>query len=92
MDPQQAIEQPRFAPWNFPNSFWPHTYYPGRLEIEGRIGTGVIGKLLGLGHGVKTLNDWSPAMGALSAIVVDHETGTLKGGADPRRDSYAIGR
>ena len=92
MDPQQAIEQPRFAPWNFPNSFWPHAYNPGRLEIEGRIDTGVIGKLLGLGHDVKPLSDWSPAMGALSTIVVDHETGTLKGGADPRRDSYAIGR
>lgn len=92
MDPQQAIEQPRFAPWNFPNSFWPHQYDPGRLELEGRIDSEVIEKLLGLGHHVKTLKDWSPVMGALSAIVVDHEMGTLIGGADPRRDSYAIGR
>jgi gamma-glutamyltranspeptidase len=38
------------------------------------------------------MNDWSPAMGAMSAIVVDHESGVLKGGADPRRDTYAIGR
>ena len=38
------------------------------------------------------LNDWSPSMGALSAIVVDNSSGILKAGADPRRDSYAIGR
>ena len=37
MDPQKAIEEPRFATWNFPNSFWPHTYFPGRLDLEGRI-------------------------------------------------------
>ena len=37
MDPQAAIEAPRFAPWNFPNSFWPHSYLPGRLDVEGRI-------------------------------------------------------
>ena len=92
MNPQQAIEAPRFVPWNFPNSFWPHQYDPGRLELEGRIDSEVIEKLLGLGHHVKTLKDWSPVMGALSAIVVDHEMGTLIGGADPRRDSYAIGR
>ena len=28
MNPQEAVEQPRFVPWNFPNSFWPHTYQP----------------------------------------------------------------
>ena len=37
-------------------------------------------------------DDWSPAMGAMSAIVVDQEAGTLMAGADPRRDTYAIGR
>jgi gamma-glutamyltranspeptidase len=31
-------------------------------------------------------------MGALSGIVVDREAGALKAGADPRRDTYAIGR
>ena len=92
MDPQLAIEQPRFAPWNFPNSFWPHTYDPGRLDLEARIDINTVKQLTDRGHKTQILNDWSPSMGALSAIVVDNSSGILKAGADPRRDSYAIGR
>ena len=92
MDPQAAIEAPRFVPWNYPNSFWPHAYLPGRIHVEGRISGEVNSDLDGRGHDLRAMNDWSPAMGAMSAIVVDHESGVLKGGADPRRDTYAIGR
>ena len=28
MDPQEAIEQPRFGTYNYPESFWPHTTGP----------------------------------------------------------------
>ena len=38
------------------------------------------------------LADWTPTGGAMTAIMVDQESGVLSGGADPRRDSYAIGR
>src|SRR4029450_6231548 len=38
MRPQQAIEAPRLATRSFPDSFWPHTNSPGRLDGEGRIG------------------------------------------------------
>ncbi len=92
MDPQQAIEEPRFAPWNFPNSFWPHTYFPARLDLEGRIDPGTAADLAGMGHDVRVLDDWSPSAGAMSAIVVDYERNILSAGADARRDSYAIGR
>ncbi|MCH7604293.1 MAG: gamma-glutamyltransferase [Planctomycetes bacterium] len=92
MNPQQAIEQPRFVSWNFPNSFWPHTYLPGRMDVEGRIASDSVAELSRRGHKMQSINDWSPSMGALSGIVVDQETGTLKGAADPRRDAYAIGR
>ena len=92
MDPQEAIEQPRFVPWNYPNSFWPHTYLPGRLTVEGRIPRDSQNELSRRGHDLRTLDEWSPAMGALSSIVVDRESGVLKAGADPRRDTYAMGR
>ena len=92
MDPQAAIEQPRFIPWNFPNSFWPHTYLPGRLTVEGRIPKETVRDLAGRGHDIQELDDWSPMMGALSAITVDQQSGVLKAGADPRRDTYAMGR
>ena len=92
MDPQRAIEEPRFAPWSFPNSFWPHTYLPGRLNLEGRFPTRTADELSRRGHDLAVLDDWSPTMGGLSGIVVDQESGALKAGADPRRDAYAIGR
>ena len=92
MDPQRAIEQPRFMPWNSPNSFWPHTYLPGRMDVEGRVSGDSAADLEKRGHEMRVINDWSPSMGALSGIVIDGESGVLKGGADPRRDTYAIGR
>ena len=92
MNPQEAIESPRFVPWNFPNSFWPHAYHPGLLQLEGRISREVGRELSRRGHKIQYLDDWSPGTGAMSAIVLDHESGTLTAGADPRRDAYAIGR
>ncbi len=91
MNPQAAIEAPRFTSSNFPNSFWPHTYLPGRLNVEGRIAPEIRNVLSDLGHDVAVKDDWERMSTAvLSAIVV--ENGVLKGGADPRRDTYAIGR
>lgn len=93
MDPQSAIEVPRFTSSNFPNSFWPHTYWPGRLNLEGRIDSHTIEALSKRGHDILVKSDWEPmSVAALSAIVIDPDTGTLIGGADPRRDTYAIGR
>ncbi|GIT17809.1 MAG: hypothetical protein CM1200mP39_06150 [Dehalococcoidia bacterium] len=36
MTPQQAVEAERFLIWSFPDSFWPHVYTPGRMELERR--------------------------------------------------------
>ena len=93
MDPQEAIEQPRFTSWNFPDSFWPHTYQPGRLELEGRFDAAIARELARRGHDIGNAADWEVMnMGVMSAIVVDAAAGTLSAGADPRRDAYAIGR
>ena len=64
----------------------------GRLTVEGRVPGETVAGLTARGHDVEVRDDWSPAMGAMSAIVVDQEAGTLMAGADPRRDTYAIGR
>ncbi len=93
MDPQSAIEAPRFTSLNFPNSFWPHAYLPGRLNVEGRIDAATRAALSARGHDVSVTNDWERmSMAVLSAILVDTESGVLSAGADPRRDTYAIGR
>ena len=92
MNPQEAVEAPRIVPWNFPSSFWPHTYLPGRINVEGRIPESTINELTRRGHDVVVLPEWATSTGGLSGIVVDPETGVFKGGADPRRDNYAVGR
>ena len=92
MDVQQAVEAPRFSTWSFPNSFWPHAYHPGLVGIEGRMDSQVIGELSRMGHRVETWDDFTPRMGCLCAVKVDHERGGLSAGADPRRDGYAMGR
>jgi len=92
MDPQQAVEAPRFASDSFPNSFWPHTYLPAVMEVEGRIPQATVEELSRRGHEVKVRTEWAPLATGLCGIVVDRERGVLLGGADPRRDSYAIGR
>jgi gamma-glutamyltranspeptidase/glutathione hydrolase len=93
MAPQVAVEQPRFATWNFPNSFWPHGYLPGRLNLESRMDPALVEQLKHLGHDVVFSDDWdSMYMGVMGAITVDTDAGLLRAGADPRRDTYAIGR
>ncbi|MFN8475352.1 MAG: gamma-glutamyltransferase family protein [Anaerolineae bacterium] len=91
MDPQQAIEAPRFSTESFPNSFWPHTYRPGILTVENRIGDEVRAELAGRGHRVAVWPAYARAASSLCAILLDPETGTLMAGADPRRENYALG-
>ncbi|HUQ41744.1 MAG TPA: gamma-glutamyltransferase, partial [Candidatus Limnocylindrales bacterium] len=90
MNTQAAIEAPRVISRSFPWTFHPHAYEPGVLTVEGRISRDVRDGLAGLGHAVRDLPDFSPAAAAMCAIR-ELEGGTLEGGADPRRESYAIG-
>jgi gamma-glutamyltranspeptidase/glutathione hydrolase len=75
---------------SFPWTFHPHAYEPGVLTIEGRIAREVRDGLANLGHAVRDLPDFTPAAAGMCAIR-EIEGGTLEGGADPRRESYAIG-
>jgi gamma-glutamyltranspeptidase/glutathione hydrolase len=88
--PQAAIEAPRVVSHNFPNSFWPHVYHPGRMDAETRIPAAVRAELAALGHDVHAERAWG-GVSLVCAIVVDPETGVRSGGADPRGDNYAAG-
>ena len=90
MNTQAAIEAPRVISRSFPWSFHPHAYEPGVLTIEGRVAREVRDGLAHLGHAVRDLPDFTPAAAGMCAIR-EIEGGTLEGGADPRRESYAIG-
>ena len=91
MDVQQAIESPRFGTFNYPESFWPHTYRPGRLNLEARIPREVGDELARRGHDLEWWPEWTRIAGNVCAIVVDHERETLAAGADARAEAYAIG-
>lgn len=88
MDAQQAVEAPRFATQSMPNSFYPRSYYPGRLHLEDRIPESVAHQLAALGHQIARVG----ACG-IGAIVTQRQpdTGVLAAGADPRRPTYALG-
>jgi gamma-glutamyltranspeptidase / glutathione hydrolase len=91
MEVQRAVEAPRVASYSFPSSFEPHAYHPGLLHMESRIDRAT-GEALGrLGHTIEWWPEWTWLAGAVCTVVADQQTGVLKGGADPRRPSYALG-
>lgn len=90
LDPQQAVEQPRFSSASFPGSFEPHAYHPGRLNVETSIPEGVRAELERKGHKLHRWPEREWRAGAVSAIVIDPQSGVLKAAADPRRQNYAL--
>ncbi len=88
MDPQVAIEAPRFATESFPSSFFPHRYKPGVLRLEPSL-AGLTDDLTKLGHVVEPWPDADWRAGGVCAIAIDPSTGDKTAGADPRRECYA---
>jgi gamma-glutamyltranspeptidase/glutathione hydrolase len=87
---QEAVEAPRWRQLQSPTeSTIPHRC-EDQLQIEGRFGTHVTEGLTARGHQVASIGDWA-GVGSEVMIAVDPDAGVLKGGADPRRDAYAIG-
>jgi gamma-glutamyltranspeptidase/glutathione hydrolase len=91
MEVQEAVEAPRVASYSYPSSFEPHAYHPGLLNLESRIDKATGDALGKLGHTIGWWPDWTWLAGAVCTVVADQESGVLKGGADPRRPSYALG-
>ena len=87
MNPQQAVEAPRFSTQTLVNSFYPRIYKPGVLNVEPGIPQSTRAELAALGHTVSEIG----ACG-VGAVVSrrDPETGVLSAGADPRRPTYAL--
>jgi len=87
MNPQQAVEAPRFSTQTLVNSFYPRVYRPGQLNVEPGIAESTRAALRALGHSVTETG----ACG-VGAVVTrrDPATGALSAGADPRRPTYAL--
>ncbi len=86
----EAVEAPRWRHMQDPTeSTIPHTC-EDTLELEGRFSEDVRNDLSDKGHDLSILSDWGAA-GSEMMILIDQETSSFHGAADPRRDGYAVG-
>jgi gamma-glutamyltranspeptidase/glutathione hydrolase len=90
MSLQEAIEAPRINSLHPFSSFDNHESRPGVLEIERRVDADVRRALEARGHKLNVLDPYAMSTGVV-AVGVDSRTGTLRGGADPRRERYIFG-
>ncbi|MBI3454230.1 MAG: gamma-glutamyltransferase family protein [Candidatus Rokubacteria bacterium] len=89
MNPQAAVETPRFASYSFPNSFYPHHSEPGVLRMEKGLESAA-DRLKERGHVVELWPHRYWRAGGLCAVVIDGASGYRIAGADPRRECYAL--
>lgn len=84
MNPQQAINEPRFV--------WGRTWgeVTEELRVEDRIPESVIQALRAAGHKVNVVGSMAKIMGHANAIMID-DNGFLHGAVDPRADGAAMG-
>jgi oxamate amidohydrolase len=82
---QQAIEAPR---WLYGRAWGEQEL---NLKMEGRFPREVVEELRQRGHDVEVEDDYTEMMGHAQAIHIDHDSGVMSGGADPRGDGAAMG-
>jgi gamma-glutamyltranspeptidase/glutathione hydrolase len=80
MDIQEAIEAPRVR-----------VYVDRTVDAEARIPLDVRTALQARGHAIRLLPEYSWVVGGGQGVTRNPVSGTLAGGADPRRDGYAMG-
>jgi gamma-glutamyltranspeptidase/glutathione hydrolase len=92
LSPQAAVEAPRFATYNSPDSFEPHTALPDILKLEHSIENNIRENLEAKGHNVEVWPNQIWKAGAVCTIISNKDKHILRGGADPRRPCLALGR
>jgi gamma-glutamyltranspeptidase/glutathione hydrolase len=90
MDLQAAIEAPRINSDHPHSSFDNHASVTGQLEVESRVPAKVLDDLRARGHVLRLVGPFGMSTGVV-AVGVNPATGTLRGGADPRRERYIFG-
>jgi len=89
MNPQEAVEAPRFDTQHYVSSFDDHEFMPGSLNVESRVNLKTIQELSQKGHKVRVQGEWG-TLSAPTVITYDPKTGVAAAGADPRRSRYAV--
>jgi gamma-glutamyltranspeptidase / glutathione hydrolase len=90
MNPQEAVEAPRFETSHLVSSFDDHKFNPGGLQVESRINRTVIEELRSRGHKIDLRGDFGTGA-APTIILYDPQRKVIQAGADVRRGRYAIG-
>jgi len=89
MNPQEAVEAPRFDTQHYVSSFDDHEFLPGSLNVESRVSLKTIQELSNKGHKVKVQGEWG-TLSSPTVIIYDPKNGVASAGADPRRSRYAV--
>lgn len=89
MNPQEAVEAPRFDTQHYVSSFDDHEFLAGSLNLESRIGFKTVQEMGLRGHKVKLQSEWG-TLSSPTVILFDSRTGVASAGADPRRSRYAV--
>jgi gamma-glutamyltranspeptidase/glutathione hydrolase len=84
---QDAIAAPRFRWADEVGDPLP----PQKLRMESRIPQATRETLATRGYDIEVLGPWTMRVGGVQGVLRDTRTGWLSGGADPRRNGYAIG-
>ncbi len=90
MNPQHAVEHPRFASFSFPQGAFPHQYEPKKLRAEADVPEDAAAQLRAYGHDVERWPKWSWSAGGVCVVMRDPEQRVFLGGADPRREGYVV--
>ncbi len=89
MQPQEAVEAPRFQTEHFYASFANHEFMPGKVNLEERFPKATIDALRMKGHQIQVTGPWSNGSAPTVILIKD---GVLNGGADLRRGRFIFGR
>jgi len=81
MDPQEAVEAPRFQTRHLVSSFDNHAMSPGDLLLDERIAASVASELAARGHKVQQRSKW--ASGSAPVMIRLRANGVIEAGADP---------
>jgi len=89
MNPQEAVEAPRFNSQAMYSSFGAHSDEPLVLQVEKRVPEAVRDQLQARGHKLVVQNDWGNSCNPTLAEF-EPATGVVKAGADVRGHRYAL--
>jgi gamma-glutamyltranspeptidase/glutathione hydrolase len=91
MSPEQALDQPRFGSYNFPDTGSEVNEHPGVLKLEDRFPAEIVEALRSKGHVIEPWGLWDWRACALTVTYRDPETGLLIAAGDVRRETSALG-